>query len=191
MKPWTFCFQWCISCVFACCLISQNSRFCFRNKYLKYILLWRRWVLLQENESCQLTLYQTFIVVTAPPLDTHTHNTCACACMHTHEHTHWFSIHVCSLHSYCLSVCVLLQYSLPLDLISREAFSQWMEIVRAVADRPVPEQTNSVDEEDRVDLPWWKCKKWALHILHRMFERSDWIHVKGEWSDCVGPTDIN
>jgi hypothetical protein len=48
-----------------------------------------------------------------------------------------------------------------------------MEIVRAVADRPVPEQTNAVDEEDRVDLPWWKCKKWALHILHRMFERSD------------------
>jgi hypothetical protein len=47
-----------------------------------------------------------------------------------------------------------------------------MEIVRAVADRPVPEQTNTVDEEDRVDLPWWKCKKWALHILHRMFERS-------------------
>jgi hypothetical protein len=48
-----------------------------------------------------------------------------------------------------------------------------MEIVRAVADRPVPEQTNAVDEEDRVDLPWWKCKKWALHILHRMFERLD------------------
>lgn len=44
--------------------------------------------------------------------------------------------------------------------------------MRAIADRPVPEQTNTVDEEDRVDLPWWKCKKWALHILHRMFERS-------------------
>ncbi|PSN35756.1 Importin-7 [Blattella germanica] len=65
----------------------------------------------------------------------------------------------------------LTQYSLPLDLISREVFSQWMEIVRAVADRPVPEQTNAMDEEDRIDLPWWKCKKWALHILHRMFER--------------------
>jgi hypothetical protein len=50
-----------------------------------------------------------------------------------------------------------------------------MEIVRAVADRPVPEQTNAVDEEDRVDLPWWKCKKWALHILHRMFERSVYL----------------
>lgn len=46
-----------------------------------------------------------------------------------------------------------------------------MEIVRQVTDRPVPEATNQVDEEDRVDLPWWKCKKWALHILYRMFER--------------------
>ena len=51
MKRWIFCFQWCISCVFACCLISQNSPFCFRNKYLKYILHWHRWVLLQKNES--------------------------------------------------------------------------------------------------------------------------------------------
>ncbi|XP_049829348.1 importin-7 isoform X1 [Schistocerca gregaria] len=65
----------------------------------------------------------------------------------------------------------LTQYSLPLELISREVFSQWMEICRAVVDRPVPEQTNAVDEDDRVDLPWWKAKKWALHILHRMFER--------------------
>lgn len=97
--------------------------------------------------------------------------------VHTHTHTLIFHTHF-SLHSYCL--CVLLQYSLPLDLISREAFSQWMEIVRAVADRPVPEQTNAVDEEDRVDLPWWKCKKWALHILHRMFERSEGTHMKGE-----------
>uniref|UniRef100_A0A1B6E1F9 Importin N-terminal domain-containing protein n=1 Tax=Clastoptera arizonana TaxID=38151 RepID=A0A1B6E1F9_9HEMI len=65
----------------------------------------------------------------------------------------------------------LTQYVLPLDLISKEVFSQWMEIVRAVADRPVPEQTNTVDEEERMRLPWWKCKKWALHILYRMFER--------------------
>ncbi|XP_063236920.1 importin-7 [Bacillus rossius redtenbacheri] len=65
----------------------------------------------------------------------------------------------------------LTQYVLPLDLISREVFSQWMEIARIVADRPVPEQTNAVDEEDRMFLPWWKCKKWALHILYRMFER--------------------
>lgn len=67
----------------------------------------------------------------------------------------------------------LTQYSLPLDLISKEIFSQWMDIVRQVADRPVPEETNNpgIDDDERAELPWWKCKKWALHILHRMFER--------------------
>lgn len=115
----------------------------------------------KELEFFQLTLPQTFIVVAAP-LDT-TQNT----------HTHTLFFHTYLIIAFLLSLCLILQYSLPLDLISREAFSQWMEIVRAVADRPVPEQTNAVDEEDRVDLPWWKCKKWALHILHRMFERSD------------------
>lgn len=60
---------------------------------------------------------------------------------------------------------------MPLDLLSKEVFSQWMEVIRAIADQPVPDHTNSVDEEERVDLPWWKCKKWALHILYRMFER--------------------
>lgn len=65
----------------------------------------------------------------------------------------------------------LTQYTLPLDFITKELFSQWMEICREVVDRPVPEQTNQVDEEYRIDLPWWKCKKWALHIMYRMFER--------------------
>lgn len=65
----------------------------------------------------------------------------------------------------------LTQYTLPLDLITKELFSKWMEICREVVDRPVPEQTNQVDEEYRIDLPWWKCKKWALHIMYRMFER--------------------
>uniref|UniRef100_A0A0C9RDD3 Ipo7_0 protein n=1 Tax=Fopius arisanus TaxID=64838 RepID=A0A0C9RDD3_9HYME len=68
----------------------------------------------------------------------------------------------------------LTQYSLPLDLISKEVFSQWMDVVRQVADRPVPRSlTNGpdLDEDERAELPWWKCKKWALHILYRMFER--------------------
>lgn len=68
---------------------------------------------------------------------------------------------------------VLTQYHLPLDLISRETFAQWMEICRQVVERDVPEATNQFDEEIRVVLPWWKCKKWALHVLYRLFERSE------------------
>lgn len=65
----------------------------------------------------------------------------------------------------------LVQYFLPLDLITKEIFATWMELVRQIADRPVPDACDAVDEEDRPELPWWKCKKWAMHILVRIFER--------------------
>ncbi|CAH0547642.1 unnamed protein product [Brassicogethes aeneus] len=65
----------------------------------------------------------------------------------------------------------LTQYVLPLDLITKEAFAQWMEICRQVVERAVPPAALQPDEDERPDLPWWKCKKWALHILFRMFER--------------------
>ena len=63
------------------------------------------------------------------------------------------------------------QYHLPTDLLGTEQFTQWMEVIRQIVDRTVPEQTLQVDEEERPDLPWWKAKKWALHILARIFER--------------------
>ncbi|KAK9876762.1 hypothetical protein WA026_015003 [Henosepilachna vigintioctopunctata] len=65
----------------------------------------------------------------------------------------------------------LTQYVLPLELISKEAFAQWMEICRQVIDRAVPPAALQPDEDERPDLPWWKCKKWALHIIYRLFER--------------------
>jgi len=65
----------------------------------------------------------------------------------------------------------LVQNYLPLDLISKEIFAQWMSLVREIVIREVPEQTNQVDEDERPNLPWWKCKKWAMHILARVFER--------------------
>uniref|UniRef100_A0A674E4L1 Importin 8 n=1 Tax=Salmo trutta TaxID=8032 RepID=A0A674E4L1_SALTR len=65
----------------------------------------------------------------------------------------------------------LVQYSLPLQLINNTVITQWMEILRAVMDRDVPPETLEVDEDDRPDLVWWKSKKWALHIITRLFER--------------------
>lgn len=62
------------------------------------------------------------------------------------------------------------QLNLPLELITREAFAQWMEVCRQVIDRPAPDYSH-VDIDDRPDLPCWKVKKWATHILVRMFER--------------------
>lgn len=65
----------------------------------------------------------------------------------------------------------LTQYTLPLDLITREIFTNWMTICQQVAGRDVPPAALIPDEDERADLSWWKCKKWALHILYRMFER--------------------
>nr|AAI55061.1 Ipo7 protein [Danio rerio] len=65
----------------------------------------------------------------------------------------------------------LFQYNLPLELINRQNLTEWMEILKTVVDRDVPQETLQVDEDERPELPWWKCKKWALHILARLFER--------------------
>uniref|UniRef100_A0A3Q1KF22 Importin N-terminal domain-containing protein n=1 Tax=Anabas testudineus TaxID=64144 RepID=A0A3Q1KF22_ANATE len=71
----------------------------------------------------------------------------------------------------------LVQYSLPLQLINNTVMTQWMEILRAIMDRDVPAETLEVDEDDRPELAWWKCKKWAMRIITRLFERG---HTAGQ-----------
>ncbi|XP_062837195.1 importin-8 isoform X2 [Anolis carolinensis] len=65
----------------------------------------------------------------------------------------------------------LVQYALPLQLMNNQTMTQWMEIFRSVIDRSVPPETLQIDEDDRPELVWWKCKKWALRIVARLFER--------------------
>ncbi|KXJ70625.1 importin-7 [Aedes albopictus] len=64
----------------------------------------------------------------------------------------------------------LTQYALPLEVITKEIFSNWMEICRQILDRPAPDSSH-IDEDERPEMPWWKVKKWASHIVLRMFER--------------------
>ncbi|XP_063698998.1 importin-7 [Culicoides brevitarsis] len=64
----------------------------------------------------------------------------------------------------------LTQYALPLNVISREMFAQWMEICRQILDRPAPD-SSAIEEDERPEMPCWKVKKWATHIIGRMFER--------------------
>ncbi|XP_020831460.1 importin-8 isoform X1 [Phascolarctos cinereus] len=65
----------------------------------------------------------------------------------------------------------LVQYALPLQLVNNQTMMHWMEIFRTIIDRIVPPETLQIDEDDRPELVWWKCKKWALHIVSRLFER--------------------
>ncbi|KAK2101774.1 Importin-8 [Saguinus oedipus] len=62
-------------------------------------------------------------------------------------------------------------YALPLQLVNNQTMTTWMEIFRTIIDRTVPPETLQIDEDDRPELAWWKCKKWALHIVARLFER--------------------
>ncbi|XP_058126531.1 importin-7 [Anopheles ziemanni] len=64
----------------------------------------------------------------------------------------------------------LTQYWLPLEVISKDVFASWMEICRQILERPAPDSSH-IEEEERPQLPWWKTKKWASHIILRMFER--------------------
>ncbi|KAH8248010.1 hypothetical protein KR032_010984, partial [Drosophila birchii] len=64
----------------------------------------------------------------------------------------------------------LTRYSLPLEFITKEIFSQWMEICLHIADCEVPDSSHLNDDE-RTEFPYWKTKKWALHIMLNIFKR--------------------
>ncbi|RWS31257.1 Importin-7-like protein [Leptotrombidium deliense] len=63
------------------------------------------------------------------------------------------------------------QYSFPLKLLNKQIFTEWMEVFRMIMERPVPESVNQLESEERPENCHWKCKKWAIHILTRVFER--------------------
>lgn len=64
----------------------------------------------------------------------------------------------------------LTQFTLPIELINREFFTKWMEIFRQILEQDIPEGVeNDVDDDDKPQLIWWKQKKWAMHILTRVF----------------------
>ena len=65
----------------------------------------------------------------------------------------------------------LTQYYLDFDLITKEVFCNWMEVLRVITESDVPEHTLQVDEEERPQLIWWKRKKWALYTLTKLFEK--------------------
>lgn len=63
------------------------------------------------------------------------------------------------------------QYHLPQDQLPRPVFLQWMEVMKQIVERPLPLSVQQLDLDDRPNHPGWKCKKWALHFLSRIFDR--------------------
>ena len=59
----------------------------------------------------------------------------------------------------------LTQYVLPLDLITKEVFAQWMEVLRVITESDVPQHTLQV----RLVLVHYWCK----YSSHRLMRRKD------------------
>ena len=65
------------------------------------------------------------------------------------------------------------QYFYPLDTISNESCQQWFVMCQNVLEQEVPEHVNCFEDDDEKETSvWWKVKKWASRIMHRLFERS-------------------
>ncbi|CAF1060914.1 unnamed protein product [Adineta ricciae] len=63
------------------------------------------------------------------------------------------------------------QLHLSFRVLPTQTMASWLDTCCMVLERRLPERLDALDEDDRADHPWWKCKKWALHILIRTFER--------------------
>ena len=61
--------------------------------------------------------------------------------------------------------------SLPVPMREYEFFGKWMEGFYAIISQPVPSAGEPQDHFERQNWPWWKCKKWAIHIFNRLFDR--------------------
>eukprot|EP00128_Syssomonas_multiformis_P012794 Colp12_sorted_trinity150504_noHs@10933 len=63
------------------------------------------------------------------------------------------------------------QYDFPLEVLSGEIFPQWMELFCRVVARPVDPAQLPADQDEWPRARVYKAKKWAMHILYRMFSR--------------------
>lgn len=68
------------------------------------------------------------------------------------------------------------QLEIPRLLLAPNVFSAWMALFLNLLERPVPLEGQPTDPELRKAWGWWKVKKWTIHILNRLYTRSDaWL----------------
>ena len=84
-----------------------------------------------------------------------------------------------------MKLCVKIYWSaMQLALQGPQATVQdvndWMQLFDAVLKKPLNEKDMPEDHEDRPEWPWWKLKKWVLHLIHRFFSR---YGIKGHIDD--------
>ncbi|DBB04276.1 hypothetical protein WJX77_005934 [Trebouxia sp. C0004] len=60
---------------------------------------------------------------------------------------------------------------IPDMLLQQDQFIGWMTCIHTLMDMPVPKEGQPSDPDARAAWPWWKAKKWVLHITYRLFSR--------------------
>lgn len=75
-----------------------------------------------------------------------------------------------------------------MDVVTRPVVTQWMELAIKILESDLPpeaqngshvngdgrledEAFDEDDDDEREQLPWWKIRKWCMHLVVRMFER--------------------
>uniref|UniRef100_A0A183BZY4 Importin N-terminal domain-containing protein n=1 Tax=Globodera pallida TaxID=36090 RepID=A0A183BZY4_GLOPA len=67
---------------------------------------------------------------------------------------------------YCLN-----QFTMNLQILPIDQCTKWFHLFLAIITREVPSECDALPEDERAKTVWWKCKKWALKIIQRVFER--------------------
>lgn len=73
---------------------------------------------------------------------------------------------------------------IPALLVQEEQFVGWMGGLHALMLKPVPLEHMPADPDARLAWPWWKAKKWVMHIAYRLFNRY------GDPGLCKEPNDV-
>ncbi|XP_021733231.1 importin beta-like SAD2 [Chenopodium quinoa] len=60
---------------------------------------------------------------------------------------------------------------IPKQLFDSNLFNAWMVLFLNILERPVPEEGQPADPDQRKSWGWWKVKKWTVHILNRLYTR--------------------
>uniref|UniRef100_A0A7E4UV58 Importin N-terminal domain-containing protein n=1 Tax=Panagrellus redivivus TaxID=6233 RepID=A0A7E4UV58_PANRE len=65
----------------------------------------------------------------------------------------------------------LTQFSMSRDIVSVEVFGKWLTLFIEILKRDLPPGVKELDIADQGEAYGWKCKKWAMKCIEKLFDR--------------------
>lgn len=70
------------------------------------------------------------------------------------------------------TIYVLTQFSINFSMLPIERLDDWIQFSITVLSQDCPSELDTIEDRDeRAHTVWWKCKKWAIKLLDRVFDR--------------------